>query len=55
MKIKMLVSFAGGWSCSVGDEIDKPDSEAKNLIKAGFAVAVKSTKKENAAMNKKGK
>lgn len=55
MKIKMLVSFAGQWSCGVNEEIERPDAEARNLIKAGFAVAVKSSKKENAAMNKKGK
>ena len=54
MKIKMLVSFAGNWSCNANDIIEKPDIEAKNLIKAGFAVPIKDIRKENAALNKKG-
>lgn len=37
MKIKMLASFSGEWTCRRGDEVDRPDAEAIRLIEAGFA------------------
>lgn len=54
MKIKMLASFAGAWSCNRGDEIDRPDDEAIRLIDAGFAqpvrvVEAETTEKKTAA------
>lgn len=40
MKVKML-SIASGpeWSADVGSVVDRPDAEAKALIKGGFAEA----------------
>lgn len=52
MKIKMLASFAGDWSCSVGDEIDRPDAEARRLIEAGFAVPVRTEPVERAVVER---
>jgi hypothetical protein len=41
MKIKMNTSFAGEWSCNAGDIVERPDAEARRLIEAGYAVAVR--------------
>lgn len=44
-KVRLLVSFAGGWSGSVGDEVTRPADEADRLIAAGYATAVGATKR----------
>lgn len=41
MKIRMLTSFAGEWSCNAGETIDRPDAEAARLIEAGYAEPVR--------------
>lgn len=48
MKIKMLASFAGEWSCNRGDEVERPDDEAIRLIDAGLAVPVRDVPLETA-------
>lgn len=46
MKIRMNTSIAGpGFVAGVGDVIERPDTEAKRLIEAGYAEAVKPVRK----------
>lgn len=37
MRIRMLTSISGAWTADAGDEVDRPDAEARRLIAAGFA------------------
>lgn len=46
MKIKMLASFSGEWTCRRGDEVERPDAEAICLIEAGFAEPLREAKVE---------
>lgn len=49
MKIKMRVHCAGPeFSASPGDEIERPDDEAMNLIKNGYAVPMTAVAVETA-------
>lgn len=49
MKIKMLSSFAGAWSCTAGEVVDRPNEEAARLIEAGHAVVVRDEVAETTA------
>lgn len=41
MQVRMKTTAAGpDWSADVGSVIDRPDAEAKALIKGGFADAI---------------
>ena len=52
MKIKMLASFQGEWSCAAGDEIERPDTEATRLIEAGYAEPVSADEAATEAASK---
>jgi hypothetical protein len=51
MKIRMLASFCGEWTCRRGDEVERPDKEAIRLIEAGFAEPLRAAPVET-TMNK---
>lgn len=55
MKIKLTTCVVGAWTGNAGDEVERPDKEATNLIRAGFAVPVKAaaTKLEKAVVSDK--
>lgn len=48
MRLKMLQSFSGDWSCASGDIIERPDEEAIRLIDAGFAIPMPDSTAETA-------
>ena len=41
MRIKLIGPVIGAWTGKPGDEVDRPDPEAKQLIAGGFAVPLK--------------
>jgi hypothetical protein len=40
MRIRLKTNIHGAWKGVKGSEVDRPDSEARKLIAAGFAVQI---------------
>jgi hypothetical protein len=40
MKIKLTTNIWGAWKGKKGETVDRPDAEAANLIKRGYAIPV---------------
>lgn len=41
MRIRLTAAVIGAWTGKAGDEVERPDTEARNLIRGGFAEPVK--------------